>query len=297
MRWNTFWFAEGGTLALGLFRIAFAGCLWREVDTTMNKSVFALADEYFHLPYASFIPLVPEAWWGPLHAVEFVLITLLALGLFHRTAAASLLLLEGWVFFADQMNFRNHPYFFLLVLAALSLAPASDAVSIPALFRAARRGRGALLGGRRPLTWQRLLQVQVAMVYVFAAAHKFNPFFLGGHVLSHYLVDSAPEEADYWMELSPDALDRMRLWLADPAHLIGPSVVSAVLELTLPFGLFVPRLRPWALLIGVPFHLGIAFSMNIWAFSWAMIASYLLFLDPDRLVARARRHLLGLPAV
>ena len=51
--WNRFWFDESNTLALGLFRILFAVCLWREIGTTASRSRFAI-EGGFHLPYFSF---------------------------------------------------------------------------------------------------------------------------------------------------------------------------------------------------------------------------------------------------
>ena len=51
-----------------------------------------------------------------IHIAEIPLIILMGLGLFTRGAIGGLLVLQSYIFFADQLNFRNHPYFFLLVL-------------------------------------------------------------------------------------------------------------------------------------------------------------------------------------
>ena len=45
--------------------------------------------------------------------------------------------------------------------------------------------------------------------------------------------------------------------------------------------------------MGTLFHFGIAFTMNIHVFSYSIIASYLLFLDPDTLPEMVRTRLGG----
>ncbi len=40
--WEAFWFSEGSTFSLGLFRILFALLLYREITTTLSKSLFAV---------------------------------------------------------------------------------------------------------------------------------------------------------------------------------------------------------------------------------------------------------------
>ena len=136
--WDRFWYAEGSTLALGVFRIGFAGCLLLEIRTTVGRSTYAMV-EGFHLPYWSAIPLVSPETYDLIHLLQVPCAVLLGLGLLHRSACIALLSLQGWIFFADQLNFRNHPYFFLLVLFLLLLSPADDAVSLRALWRAAAR--------------------------------------------------------------------------------------------------------------------------------------------------------------
>ena len=84
--WNGFWFAEGPVVGLGLFRILFAGCLLAEIPTSRAKSVNAIDDGGFHLPYLDWIPAVPEAVYSLLHDLQIPLILLLALGLYARTS-------------------------------------------------------------------------------------------------------------------------------------------------------------------------------------------------------------------
>ena len=291
--WDGFWFAEGSSLALGLFRILFAGCLWRLVSSTRSKSVFAI-EGGFHLPYLEWIPLVSEPSFQWIHTLQYPLILLFGLGLLTRPAGTLLLVLQGYVFFADQLNFRNHPYFFLLVLLLLVLSPCDDALSVRSLVRAWRNGRpwsSALLGSVQPLSFQRLIQTQLAILYLYSGLHKLSAGFLSGYVLSHQMQKTLVSEVQGWLgnALTPDGAERIATFAADPSNWIAPAIATALLELSLPFLLFWRRTRTGAMLAGIPFHLGIALLMNIWTFSLAVIATYLLFLDPGTLPRLCRR--------
>ncbi len=259
--WNGFWFAEGPVVSLGLFRILFACCLLAEVRTSRAKSVNAIDDGGFHLPYFDWIPPVSDPVYQLLHDLQIPLILLLALGLVARTSCAALLAIQGYLLLVDRLNFRNHSYLFLLLLLLLLLSPAAETLSLRGLARARRSGVGWLsenLAVRRPLTFQRLLQVQVCLTYFLAGLHKLHPAYLRGDVLGDVLG-------------SPSA---------PLAALAG---LAVALELWLPFGLWMRKTRPLSILLGISFHLAIAWTLSIHAFSFAMIASYLLFLDPNTL--------------
>ena len=59
--------------------------------------------------------------------------------------------------------------------------------------------------------------------------------------------------------------------------------VTVFLEFSLPLALWFRRTRPFAILVETGFHLQIALFMEIRVFSYAVIGSYLLFLEPETL--------------
>ncbi len=296
--WETFWFSQGGTFTLGLFRILFALLLCREVYTTRSRSLFAI-EGGFHLPYLSFIQPVPLQTYLWLHHLQYPFIFLLGIGIWMRFSCGMLILLQGYVFFADQMNFRNHPYFFLLVLLLLLLSPADDALSVKALFRMLRERRPALdslLGSIRLLTFQRLIQIQLCIVYLYAALHKLSPGFLHGEILSFHVGQQlASEEMGLTLGrfLPEEWLTRLQEFVAQPENLVVLAVFSFAIEFLVPFLLWIRKTRPAAMVVGTLFHLGIAFTMNIHVFSYSIIASYLLFLDPNTLPEMVKSRLGG----
>ena len=294
--WETFWFSQGSTFTLGLFRILFAILLCREVFTTRSRSLFAI-EGGFHLPYISFIEPVPLQTYLWLHHLQFPFIFLLGIGVWMRFSCGMLILLQGYVFFADQMNFRNHPYFFLLVLLLLLLSPANDALSVKALFRTLRERKSkldSLLGSMRPLTWQRLIQVQLSIVYFYAAFHKLSPAFLRGEVLSFHVGQQlASEEKRLTLGrfLPEEWPTQLQEFVAVPENLVVLAFLSVVIEFLVPVFLWSRKTRPAAILVGTLFHVGITFTMNIHVFSYSIIASYLLFLDPGTLPDMVRARL------
>jgi len=283
--WNAFWFRSDSTVALGLFRILFAVALFREIGTTTDRSVFTI-EGGFHLPYVSFVGPASEQAFHWIQRIQVVPVALLGLGLFTRPAIGSLLLLQGYVFFADQLNFRNHPYFFLLLLLLLLFSPCDEALSLERVWRRAC-GRAILddgyLGSSRPLTAQRLIQMQVSIVYFYAALHKLNPWFLGGGGLVESVAQDllASSSGDVLRALLPDRpLESLMGVLSAPSLMRWPACAAVAAEFFLAFGLWFRRTRPWAIAVGLGLHGGIAFFMQIRTFSLATVATYLLFLDP-----------------
>ncbi len=291
-RWNRFWQAQGYPLSLGIFRFLFALALLTEIETSRAKSLFAI-EGGFHFPYLSIIKPVPDYVYHALHNLQYPFAGLLALGLFPRLSAGTLLGLQGYIFFADRLNFRNHPYFFLLLLLLLTLSRhAGGSFSIPALLRG-RRTRDETIA---PLTIQRVIQVQVSIVYFFAALHKMTAWYLGGNVLAEFMTPSLLKV--FTGAGSSGTLEAIRIAIGNPRFWVAPAWITVLLELSLPVALWIPRVRPVAMILGIGFHLIIAFTMSIYVFSAAMISSYVLFLEPEtlpRLVDRWRPRLFGTP--
>lgn len=295
--WETFWYSNGNTFSLGLFRLLFAICLYLELSTTAWWSVFAI-EGGFHLPYVWFIQPVTADTFGWMLNLQYPFILLLAIGLFTRLSCSALLLLQGYIFFADQMNFRNHPYFFLLVLCLLLFSPADDALSLKSILRALKNRRpmiASLLGSQQPLTFQRLIQFQVCILYLYAAFQKLNFGFVRGAVLEHYMSDEflrGPAGKILEAVLSESALFSLMDFLHNGQTFMVISLLSLILEFCLPLALWFRKPRPFAMILGIVFHIGLAVAMDVWSFSLAMTAAYLLFLEPATLVSRLRPILL-----
>ena len=270
-----------------------------ELPITRANSLFAV-EGGFHLPYFSFIkPVSPYLYLG-MHDLQWVFLLLLGLGIYARISAGALLVLQGYIFFSDQLNFRNHPYFFLLVLLLLTFSPAGESFSVPALIRRLRRGAGPS-DRTAPLTSQRLIQLQVSIVYGYASLHKMTAAYLNGRVLTIIMAPAiANGRLGTILSILPASLaEALQTAMDRPAVWAVAAWSTVLLELSLAFALWIPRVRKPAMIFGICFHLSIAILMNIDTFSLAMIGSYLLFLDPEtlpRLFARMAPGPAGVPA-
>lgn len=284
--WNGFWFSEGPATALGLFRVLFAYCLWREVDTTQTKAVFAMQSDGFHMPYLPGVgSLSPEAF-ELIHDIQYVLIPFLGLGVLTRVSALTLVGLQSYILWSDYLNFRNHPYFFILVLLLIAFSPARDAFSVRSLRAWALQGKpflSSLVGPDRPLTFQRLIQLQVSIVYFFAALHKLHPMYLRGEILGSLLEDDLVEGTSGDVLGGMFGEEALAGFVGMSWPMIAASWFTVASEFFLAFALWFRRTRPFAILLGLALHGGIAFTMNIKTFSLATAATYLLFIEPETL--------------
>jgi hypothetical protein len=297
---GAFWFGRVDGRPASVFRIAFA--LW------------LLKDALFHLPLATFfysdlgvvpreallqlgrdarfsvMDAMPHAWMA---ALFFLLWAGVALGLLlgYRTRALAV------VNFLIVLSIHERDVYVLTgadsMMRALSFwmifIPLNAYYSLDAR-RARREGRSFdRTGYAFPV---RMMQLQVAVVYLFAGGLKaIGPLWTGGEAMA------------YVLQLNTLLLP-FGIWLRDTA---SPGLLAAMTHVTvvgeLAFGLLVfapfaqPLLRVLALLFGVALHLGIGLMLSIPDFSTVMILSYLIFLPPDWLAAAERglRAQLGWP--
>jgi hypothetical protein len=157
----------------------------------------------------------------------------------------------------------------------MMLSPCGAALSLDAERLARRRGT---IADPLIVPWaQRLLQIQLALIYFASAAYKCNgATWLGGTAV-HYILFNH-EVGQFNME-----------WLARYPVLISILTLAALLvEFALAFLLWFRTSRRWIAVAGVLLHAGIVPLVNVPLFGEQMIALYLLFLDPDEL-----DHLVG----
>ena len=129
--------------------------------------------------------------------------------------------MSAGLYFVDQNFWGHHVYFMTLVLLLLTIVDSDASLSV----RWLREGRPE----RDVLWWPVwLVQVQLSLAYLFTAIAKLNPAFLGGDVLQTAIA------------LPPEWASLARGWRCPRWP---PSSSSAS-------RLWVPALRPWALLVG-----------------------------------------------
>lgn len=268
---------------------------------------FFLLDEGSTRPVALIrLGLVPLLWskWGgdfllyldkPLHqqlvGLSFYLSTpLLFFGVWTRFAAAwaglTLLAIYYWIGHVDGVEPYVHHHTGLLALATalLALTPCGRSLSFDRWFALRRaRGRGgAAPPEHAPLWGQRLLALQVSVLYFATTWDKLTPPFLSGVRLQHhfmYLYLGSNYPAGSWYPVLCQVL----------------AVTTVILEGALAVGLWIPRVRRVVLPLGMLFHGILYVTLPVSTFSLTMWLLYLAFLDPAR-VHRFVDTLVGVPA-
>ena len=302
-RWERFWFRPTAPHSLALLRIAFGGlallshlALWPDLSLLFGAdgpmpleiaiaqgratrlSLLDLAVDPAALRGLMVIgALVHLAWmlgwktrWtGPLSALVLV-------SLHHRNL---------WFQHGGDRVIR-------LAVLMLALAPCGATLSIDAWRRQRRAVRDGA-GAATPLVaaWPlRLFQLQWMIIYGFTGVDKLRgDNWLDGTALYYALSDLSFQRFPAWVEpllQSPwgQAACALLTWLA-----LAWEVAFA------PLVLWAPARLP-LLVAGIGLHLGIAATISVGSFSFAMVAGYLAFLSPagvqrrvDQWLARALR--------
>jgi hypothetical protein len=211
----------------------------------------------------------------------FVATTLMLLGVWSRVSTASAgatMLLGTYAYLGFQRGVEpwthHHVYLLSVATCLLALTPCGASYSWDRWRAIARAERdGIVAPPERGALWaQRLIALQIAAVYFWAAYNKTASGFLSGAALelvamSLYLGSDYPQSPLFH------------------ASMVSLSWMTVVLEYSLAFGLFVPRLRKWLIPAGVVFHAIIYVTLPVATFSATMWLLYLAFLDPDRVHA------------
>jgi Vitamin K-dependent gamma-carboxylase len=281
--WNRFWFGPISARPLGAFRIVFGVLVLAhlafisvELDYWYTSAGLLLGDQARQAAR----PLR----YSPLHWVQdpvsvrcFVAVVAavaVAFVLGWRTRIMGVLLYVGLLSLYHRNISTNCGPDQLMMITAfyMMLSPCGKAFSLDA--RRASQGRGTMA---EPLIvpWaQRLLQIQLCLIYLATAAFKCHgSTWLGGTAI-HFII--------FNHEVGQLNLE----WLAGyPIVISLLSQSTPIVELALAFLLWFRPTRKWIACAGVLLHLGVVPLVNVPLFGEQMTALYLVFLAPDELAA------------
>lgn len=196
-------------------------------------------------------------WWPAPTAGPVVLLLVVGLasavaliaGFRAREAAAISVAVELAIFCWDQQTYSNHRSLIVLLLAYLVFARSDAAWSV-----SARRRPSASV----PYWPQMLMMSQLSVCYLFAALSKISVVFLSGHVLATQLP-----------------------WLTSPGLTVVLAYLTVLTELFITVGLWIPRWRRTAAMLGLALHVSIVTMMAehilLIAFALACVPLYPLY--------------------
>jgi len=221
----------------------------------------------FHFSYWGLAWAKP---WGDYTYLLFLICALsslgMALGLWYRFTSSLSFLSFTYIELMDKTSYLNHYYFVAILLFLMIFLPAAQAFSLDAWRRKKENYRVE--------RWHYFfLWAMISLLYWYAGLAKLN--------------------SDWLLEAQP-----LKIWLAGRTGLplIGPflewpyaahvfSWAGAAYDLCIPFLLWHPRSRYWALILVVGFHVLTRILFPIGIFPYAMIFAAMLFFNGNKLEA------------
>lgn len=209
----------------------------------------------------------------------FAATTLMALGIFSRFstlwAGTTMLLMYYYAGFSNEREwFWHHVYLLAFATILCAFTPCGKSYSIDRWLAVQRaRRNNELPPPEAGNIWAvRLMAIQVSSVYLWSSFDKLNTGFLSGARMQHIFM------SEYYGSTFPDIPGFEVLTL-----LIALSTVA--IELVLGVGLFIRKLRPYLMPIGVTFHAILYLVLPVETFSATMWVLYLAYFDPDEVHA------------
>lgn len=275
--WNIFWFAPKDLLGLASTRVVL-----------MAVMVYMYALRLYNLDYYSDLSWIPRAkaliifpeiirpafawfFWPDsmnliMHAVLVLFLILLLLGIGGRW-----LMTMAWVI---NMGFlqRNFAINFgadilcAVMMFYLCFIQSCERLSVLNVFRKKKVFRSSDLVTS---TMIRMMQIQLCVIYTYTGFEKLKgSSWWDGTALWNVIAN--PQMMAFDMSF-------MRNF---PTFIGVMSFATLLFEIYFTPAVMFPKTRPWIFLIGLGFHLGIAFLMALMPFSAAMISGYFLFMNP-----------------
>jgi hypothetical protein len=259
----------------------------------------------FH--WSVFFHITDPGWIIAIHVFFLVALVAFTAGLWTRVTSVL-----AWVAAMSYIQRASTTVFgldtmMMIVLLYLMIGPSGSALSLDRWLecRAARR-RGEPEPELQPSVSAnfaiRLMQVHFCIIYFAAGTSKLlGPAWWTGTAMNQVLLNSSFAPMDY------DPYYHLMKWLASSrlvweVAMAGAIIYTLVLEIGLPFLIWVPRWRWVMICASVMLHTGIAVFMGLTAFSLMMIVMLCSFIPPnviaqfiERFEATAGKLLRGKP--
>ena len=271
--WSRFWLSPGSSTNLAALRIVAAThSLWvltsrdyAALSSSPLLQVYATMPDSRRLRFLFVDGAVAVDPW--LQVAATVALVLVLVGVAWRPASVLAAVVIYHLAPLETAMWTSAPYARGMTLAPIVLLLLAGSPAADALAPGASRRRSSAWEYAWPV---RLTQLLVVQMYLFSAYGKLASTGLGwgkAENVRQWLI---------WFNTTTEStvFSGPGLWIADQPLLcaaIGSGTM--ILEIGLPFALFVPRLATYALGVAVAFHVGILFSMNIYVGeAWYLLA-------------------------
>jgi len=219
----------------------------------------------FHFSYQGFewIPYPSEAGIWFLFISLIVCSVLITVGLFYRYATIIFFLSFTYIELLDKANYLNHYYFVSLISFLLIFISANRQFSLD-------QKLGFTSPSEKCSLWEiRILQFQIAVVYIFAGIAKLeSDWLLNAQPLKYWL-----HTANHW-PIFGDFLKQD--WVAYTFSWFG-----CIYDLLIVFILIIPKTRKFGYFFVIVFHFTTWMLFPIGVFPWVMMVGTLIFFSPS----------------
>jgi uncharacterized membrane protein YphA (DoxX/SURF4 family) len=280
--WERFWFAEIPPHCYALLRILFGMLavvsLLQERELTLFWDVDGLVpgmQDGMGLKASLFAYGLGHVAGRGLFFASLASYGCMALGLWSTmSVAVSFLALSAQVYWNHLPLSGAHSAIQAVVLC-LAFADCGAVWSLDSWLARRRAANDGFLGAvTYPIAPLRLIRIQVALVYLSSGLWKlFNDQWRDGSAV-HYVLNN-------------NVYQRFRLQVPPGLDWLTTLLTYGVLFWEISFGLMVlyRPTRRIAIIVGVMMHLGMLAAIEIGPFGWVMLASYVSFLEPERVLS------------
>jgi hypothetical protein len=284
--YERFWYGFAiSRLKLTLFRIAFFSMVGLDAFRQIEHAPRYGAGDFnvSHVPLADWLLSPSREGILLVFLLQCYLAFRVAFGSATRRSVQLLAALYGYGYFVSQLDSYQHHYLVFLLLVVCSFVP-WDGVVEPAAKddekparkdprkdqKTAKKSARVAFPGGEVYSWAlRLIYVQLAVVYAWAAVSKMGPLWVDGTTLA------AQIQEDWARDLIEGLFGKATP--GDPGGFSIAAKIVIVTELALPILVIWRKLWVVALPVGVAFHLGVEMAgLKIGLFSYLMCAVYLL---------------------
>jgi Vitamin K-dependent gamma-carboxylase len=278
--WNRFFFAPQSPVPLALFRIFYGICVsitilllhadwldWYGVRGWARLSSIRQIEPGMRLNLFTVMPQ-DDRWIGDFFWFCLLCALLVTLGVFTRVSSIALFLCLTSMDQRNLLLLHGGDTFLRVAGFFLMFAPAGAALSIDRLVRLRRGQESRVIHPRAPWA-QRMIQIELAFLYFASFWWKMKGHsWLQGTALYYviHLHSIARFPVPQWIQSAP--ILKLGAWF------------TLALEFSLGVLVWFRRIRYPLLLLGILFHLGIDYALNLPMFSWDVLSAYILFVDP-----------------
>jgi hypothetical protein len=275
--WDEFWFSERNLLNLAVFRVVLCGTMflmylnrqfdlenfYSEKGLLPFRAAFAVMPEFYRPPFTWYF--WGDSWMVVAHLVLVAGLFLLTLGIGGRV-----LNLVVWICHIAFLQ-RNYSVAFgadLIGGIFLFLMIGTQSCARLTALSFFRRKPKDVSSDLLTSVFSRMIQVQLCVIYAYTGFEKLKGM-------------SWWDGTALWTVFANPQMVIVDLgWTRHfPLFIVGATFGTLLFEIYFPALVWGRRTRPWVLLAGVCFHLGIGVSMALMNFALIMLAPYALFAD------------------